>query len=57
MNKQFSKSLGNIIEIDGINCYHLASTNNGSSDFPLLNKKLKVVGIHKGCIKSNSETY
>ena len=55
--QQLSKAFGEIIEIDGFNCYHSVSTDNGSSGSPLLNKESKVIGIHKGSVKSRSEIY
>jgi len=49
--QQLADSIGNIVEIDGFNCYHSASTYHGSSGSPLLNiKNSKVIGIHKGYI-------
>jgi len=54
--QQLAEAFGNIIEIDGFNCYHSASTFHGSSGSPLLNiKNSKVIGIHKGYI--NKEMY
>ena len=55
--QQLEKALGEIIDIDGFNCYHSVSTEHGSSGSPLLNKESKVIGIHKGSVKSCSEIY
>jgi len=46
---KLSFSTGNIISSSCFNCHHTASTNGGSSGSPLLNEKMKVIGIHKGC--------
>ena len=40
-------SSGDIDHLSGFNIYHKASTGKGSSGSPLLNNKMKVIGLHK----------
>jgi len=42
-----SFATGNIKSSSGFNYFHDASTNSGSSGAPLINKNLKVIGVHK----------
>jgi len=56
--QQLKIAYGEIIEIEGFNCYHSVSTTYGSSGSPLINSKnFKIIGIHKGSIKNESEKY
>ena len=50
-------SLGQIIEIDEKTFTHNCDTREGSSGSPLLNIEQKVIGIHYGCNKNETENY
>ena len=55
---QLSYSLGNIIEINGYEFTHLASTEHGSSGSPVFVKDcLMVIGIHKSGDRKKNENY
>ena len=46
---------GSIESSSGINYFHTASTDNGSSGSPLLNENMKIIGVHKAGIKLEKE--
>jgi len=55
--QKLKKTLGEIIEIDGFNCYHSVSTIYGSSGSPLINENFKVIGIHKRNVTNCCKIY
>jgi len=47
-----SYAKGKIESSSGFNYFHNASTNNGSSGAPLINRNMKVIGVHKAGMTS-----